>query len=53
MSREAAELTSCSESTIRSLVDQGVLARVPHTGRVLIARKELDRWVVSSMEVAS
>lgn len=46
---EAAAMISVSEPTIRALVDKGVLARVPHVGRVLIARAELDRWVTSTM----
>jgi excisionase family DNA binding protein len=46
---EAAVLTSVSESTIRRLIAEGLLARVPHTHRVLIARRELERWAESSM----
>lgn len=36
-----------SETSIRRLVEQGHLARVPHTDRLLIARIELERWVAS------
>lgn len=46
---EAGELVGLSSPAVRRLVDQGVLARVPHTDRVLIARAELDRWVTSTM----
>lgn len=49
----AADLVSVGTSTIRRLVDEGVLARVPHTQRVLIARRELERWVESTMGAAS
>lgn len=44
---EAGELVGVSEATIRRLVDDGHLARVKHTTRLLIARCELDRWVAS------
>lgn len=45
---EAGELVGgVSASTINRLIERGVLARVPHTDRVLIARSELDRWVAS------
>jgi excisionase family DNA binding protein len=44
---EAGALTGLSASTITRLVRRGVLAPVPHVGRVLIARRELDRWVES------
>lgn len=50
---EAAAYTSCGESTIRDLVTTQRLARVPYTDRVLIARRELDRWVESTMAVTS
>lgn len=44
---EAAEMVSVSDSTIRRLIDDGHLAKVPFTDRVLIARAELERWVQS------
>jgi excisionase family DNA binding protein len=50
---EAAELVGLSENTIRRLVDAGILASVPDTGRVLIAHAELERWVTSTMKAAS
>jgi|GEM_PF-4525940 len=50
---DAAALTDVSEATIRRLVDQGTLARVPDTDRVLIAHAELERWVTSTMQAAS
>ncbi|MFT3854785.1 MAG: helix-turn-helix domain-containing protein [Ilumatobacteraceae bacterium] len=43
----AAALTDLSPPTIARLVKDGVLARVPGTDRVIIARIELDRWVAS------
>ena len=46
---EAAELVGVSEKTIRILVRDGKLARVPDTDRLLIARAELERWVTSTM----
>ena len=45
---EAGQLVGLAPSSIRRLVNDGVLARVPHTDRVLIARRELDRWVNSA-----
>jgi len=50
---EAAELVGVSEKTIRILVRDGKLARVPDTDRLLIARAELERWVTSTMGAAS
>lgn len=50
---EAAELVGLSAPTVRALVHKGVLARVPDTDRVIIARVELDRWVNSGREVAA
>jgi transposase len=44
---EAAAMSGESESSIRRLVREGVLARAPYTGRVIIARAELDRWLMS------
>ena len=46
---EVAELVGLSDPTVRRLVKQGHLARVPHTERVLVARKEVERWVTSTM----
>lgn len=48
---EAAQLTGLSSSSITRLVRRGVLATVPHVGRVLIARRELDRWVESGAQL--
>jgi len=42
---EAGELVGVSEATVRRLVEDGHLARVKHTSRLLIARCELNRWV--------
>lgn len=50
---QAGELVGLSARTVRRLVDSGVLARVPHTERVLIARAELERWVTSTMQQGS
>jgi len=51
---EAGELVGgLSEKTIRNLVRDGKLARVPDTDRLLIARAELERWVTSTMGEAS
>ena len=50
---ESAAMIGLSDSSIRRLIDQGVIARVPHTDRVLIARAELERYVTSTMAVAS
>lgn len=44
---EAAAMSGESEASIRRLVRRGVLARAPHTGRVIIHRAELDRWLLS------
>lgn len=44
---EAAAMSSQSEANIRRLVARGVLARAPHTDRVIIARAELDRWLLA------
>jgi excisionase family DNA binding protein len=43
--REVADLCSISTPTVRRLVAEGVLPRVPHTERVLIARTAVQRWV--------
>jgi excisionase family DNA binding protein len=43
--REVADLCSISTPTVRRLVAEGVLPRVPHTERVLIARTSVERWV--------
>lgn len=43
--REVALLTGTSEWTVRRLLDQGVLPRVPYTERTLIARIAVERWV--------
>lgn len=46
---EAGSLLGVSESLVRRLINDGVLARVPHTERVLIARTELERFVTSGV----
>lgn len=46
---EAAAMVGISDTALRRLITKGVLATVPHTDRVLIARVELDRWVTSTM----
>jgi len=43
--REVADLCSILTPTVRRLVAEGVLPRVPHTERVLIARTAVERWV--------
>lgn len=51
---EAAELVGLSAPTVRALVHKGVLARVPDTDRVIIARVELERWATgAAREVAA
>lgn len=45
---EVESLTGVAARTVRDLVKNGHLARVPHTARILIARVELDRWLTSS-----
>lgn len=42
---QTAALVGLSTASIRRLIADGVLARVAHTDRVLIARAELDRWL--------
>jgi len=41
---EAAEMLSLSSSEVRRLIRKGHLRRVPHTGRVLVAHRELERF---------
>ena len=43
--REVAEMCSISVTTVDKLIAQGVLPRVPHTGRVLVPRSAVERWV--------
>lgn len=50
---EAAAMIGLGNSSIRRLIEDGVLARVPHTNRVLIARAELERFVTSTTKAAS
>jgi excisionase family DNA binding protein len=45
---EVAEIVGISTSLVRRLVNDGVLPRVPHTDRVLIARTAVERWVEGS-----
>lgn len=45
---EAAAMVGLSDRTIRKLVADGVIAKVPNTDRLLIARVELARWVNST-----
>ena len=46
--REVAEMCSISTS-VDKLIAQGVLPRVPHTGRVLVPRSAVERWVNSGV----
>lgn len=46
---EAGALLGLSGGSVRRLVETQVLARVPHTTRLLIARAELDRFATSTM----
>jgi len=41
---DAGELLGMSGETVRRLVKKGVIARIPHLDRLLIARVELDRF---------
>lgn len=51
---EAAELVGLSAPTIRRLIADKKLARVPDTDRVIIARLELERWATGvAREVAA
>lgn len=51
---EAAELVGLSAPTIRRLIADKKLARVPDTDRVIIARLELERWATgTAREVAA
>lgn len=50
---EAAAMSGESEASIRRLVRRGVLARAPETGRVLIHRSEIDRWLLSGRPEAA
>jgi excisionase family DNA binding protein len=43
--QDVAALCSISTPTVRRLVAEGVLPRVPHTERVLIPRSAVERWV--------
>jgi excisionase family DNA binding protein len=45
---EVAALNGMSEATVRRLVRDGVLARVRHTQRVVIARTEMERWLTDT-----
>lgn len=45
---DAGHLVDLSEPAIRRLVADGVIARMPGTTRLLIARIELERWAASS-----
>jgi excisionase family DNA binding protein len=49
---EAADLLSLSPSEIRRLIRKGLLRRVPHTGRVLIAHRELERFAAGEEQAA-
>lgn len=42
---EVFALTGVSDSSVRRLVADGKLARVPDIDRVLIPRLEIDRWL--------
>ena len=46
---EAGALLGLSGSAVRRLIDDGVLGRVPHTNRVLVARVELDRFAAQAV----
>lgn len=50
---EITEMVGLSAPAVYRLVERGVLARVPHTSRLLVARAELDRWVTSTMPRSS
>ena len=47
---EAGQLVGLAPSSIRRLIAEGVISRVPGTDRVLIARRELERWVNSTSD---
>lgn len=42
---EVAQIVGISTSSVRRLIADGVLPRVPHTERVLVARTAVERWV--------
>lgn len=51
---EAADVLRVSKWQLYRWVDEGVLARIPHTGRrVLIARVELERFAGAGLKAAS
>ena len=45
---EAAELMRVSRRTIETWVADGVVPKMPHTGRVLIPRHFLETWVAEN-----
>lgn len=45
---ELAAAVGVSPTSIRRLIASGILARVPYTDRVLVARTEVDRWLNST-----
>ena len=46
--QDVSQLCGISQSLVRKLVRDGVLPRVPHTDRLLIARTAVERWVESA-----
>lgn len=49
---EAAELMSVSRRTVEMWVADGVLPRMPHTGRLLIPRPAIEAWVDDTVQRA-
>lgn len=47
---EAAEVIGCSDDHVRSLVRQGVLAKVPHMGRLIRIRRDAVHELVGVPE---
>ena len=45
--QDVAAVCGISQSAVRKLVREGVLPRVPHTDRLLVARTAVERWVES------
>lgn len=51
---EAAEILGWSRDGVYDAIEQGHLARIPHTGRrVLVARVELERFAALGLQDAS
>ena len=50
---EVEALTGISSRHVRDCIREGLVARVRHTSRVLVARSELDRWLATEQQAAA